>query len=660
MISVEIAIFLYNPVFLPTRSSRNSDSALLKRELLIYVNANSGYHQRLNFRGELTLSTKSLRQLFFLERGKNLLLASAALTFNLIAACLEGASFTFIWMSFIYLSGESPDFLPEEIKRYLIGFDRVQLFSIFMLGSVVTQILRSVVTYFGQMAIVVLTVNLQTIAQKRIYHQIFSLSFASVNQYKIGDLIHYATAPPTYFRFVTEGVNRVVVSGMMICAYVLFMFKISPLLTVSTLILFGLAAFVQKILIGKIVKASQDHSEHMVELNKKTAQNVSGLRLVHLFHLKDSIIEKIESTLHRIASATLRLNKWHQLILPVNEVVAVVLVGTTTLVGLIVLGGDEKYIFSTLFTFLALTYRFGTRLQVIMTGCGDIAFNMGHIRRLEEILCKKDKEFTDFSVKPTSTFDTKISFDGVSLKYPGKREYAIHDFSLTIPKGKTLAFVGGSGGGKSSVLDLLLRLYEPSEGVINVDGIPIIDYGLNSWRMLFGVVSQDVFLFHDTIEENIRFGKLGATKDEVVEAARLAGAEAFIEHLPEKYQTTVGERGHKLSGGEKQRIALARALIRKPEILVLDEATSSLDSRSEKIIQEALENLKGKTTIIVVAHRLATVRMADQIVLLERGRIAEQGTHSSLIALGSRYHYFWSLQTDNVKECKDLASSKIG
>ncbi|MCH9627868.1 MAG: Heterocyst differentiation ATP-binding protein HepA [Chlamydiales bacterium] len=591
------------------------------------------------------MHTNPLWWLFCQKRTQNWLLTSVAFSLNLFAALLEGVSFTLIWMSFSYLSGEMPDFLPDGIKKYLLGFKQIHLFSLFMLGAVVAQIFRSAFTYFGQMVTVLLTVNLQTTAQRTIYRRIFSLTFASVNQYKMGDLIHYATAPPTYFRFVTEGLNRVVVSIMMIVAYVFFMLKISPLLTCSTLALFALTVFVQKIVIAKIVSASKEQSGHMVELNKETAQNVSGLRTVHLFHLKDYILDKVEKTLQSIAQASLHLNKWNQLILPVNEVIAVVLVGSTMIIGLVLLGESEKQIFSLLITFLALTYRFGTRLQVMMSGCAEIAFNMGQVKRLEEILLDKDKECTDSSNKPVSIFNSHISFTQTSLKYPGKEELAVHNLSLTIPKGETLALVGDSGGGKSSVLDLLLRLYEPSEGQIHVDDVPIVDYQLSSWRALFGVVTQDVFLFHETIEENIRFGKLNATTGEVIEAARLAGAETFIEQLPDKYQTVVGERGHRLSGGERQRISLARALVRKPQILVLDEATSNLDSQSEKMIQEALEKLKGKTTMIVVAHRLATINMADQILMLEKGRIVEQGTHADLIKLGGRYCHFWSLQT---------------
>lgn len=597
--------------------------------------------------------------LFLENKRKNFPLAAINFLFNLIAAFLEGASFTLIWLSFIYLSGDKPAFLPSWLELRLAQSSQVQLFSFTLLGAVLAQILRSAFTYLGQMVIIFLTINLQTLAQEKTYLQIFRFSFASVSRYKTGDLIHYATAPPTYFRNVMEWINRVIVSLMMILAYVIFMAKISLPLTCCTLAFFGISAFLQRTLIKKIVNSSQEQTNHLVELNKETAQQISGLRTVHLYNQQKYLLNKIGMTLSEIAASSMRLNKWLQLILPVNEVIAVVLVGVSMSVGLILLKGSSHQVFPLLLTFLALTYRLGTRLQITMSGFGEIAFNMGPIERLEEILSDQEKEFLDMSEKPSVQFHKKIEFNHVSFLYPGKELHAIQEVSFSLEKGKTIAFVGSSGGGKSTLVDLLLRLYEPTEGEILIDGNPLSKFSLASWRGLFGVVSQDVFLFHETIESNIRFGKPDATHEEIRAAAEMAEAHKFIASLPEGYQTVVGEKGHKLSGGERQRISLARALVRRPEILVLDEATSNLDSQSEKMIQKALENLRGKMTMLVVAHRLATIHRADQILMLDRGKIIEQGTHENLIRLGGRYHHFWNLQTQNVKTGAVIGESSL-
>lgn len=596
------------------------------------------------------LSSNPLWSLFFEDKVKNAFYAFAMLSLGFLAALLEGASFTCIYASFSFLSGGTPSFINNSMKEFIHAYNHVVLFSIFLFAAVFAQILRSLFAYLGQLGTALLTVNLQTLAQKRIYHRIFYLTFSSIHRYKLGDLIHYATAPPTYFRYVMDSLNRIVVAIMMIAVYIIIMMKVSISLTGSVLVLFCFSALMQKTLLNKIIGASQVQSSHIVDLNQETAQNLSGIRAVHLFGRREEILKKIEKTLKELGKASLNLNKWNQLITPLNEAIGVLLVAVMTGMSLYIFRDEGTAVFPILLTFLVLTYRFAMRLVIIMNGWGEIASNIGPINRLQEILFNQDKEFLDLSDKPEVFFKNTIEFNKVSLKYPEKNIYAVQDISFNIQKGKIIAFVGSSGCGKSTLTDLLLRLYEPTEGKICVDERPIVEFSLSSWRELFGAVSQEVFLFHDTIEYNIRFGNLNASYEEIEEAAKLAGAHNFIRNLPQDYQTIVGEKGYKLSGGERQRISLARALVKKPEILVLDEATSNLDSQSEQIIQETLEKLRGKTTILVVAHRLATINMADQIILLEKGKIVEQGTHVDLIKMEGRYHNFWSLQSSLKKE----------
>jgi len=599
-----------------------------------------------------------LLALFFADKKKNCLFTVGMLFFNIVAALLEGVSFAFLLLGFTVLSGEKTSLHQLEwFTTHFSRFSQTQLFVLFLLGAILGQLLRSAFAYFGQMATTYLTVNIQTQAQNSIYSQIFRLTYRSASRYKVGDLIYHATAPPTFFPQVMDGLNRIIVSLMMIAAYITFMFKLSGVLTLSVLLLFILAAGMQKFVIKRIMAASRIQAEHTVELNKETAQNLEGLKTVHLFDRQQHILKKVETILKSIAYSTFRLCKWNHLVVPVNEMIAVLLVGASMLLALIFFQ-DKTVIVSFLMTYLSLTYRLGTRLQAVMGSWGTIAYNFGPLRRMGEILRNDDKEFLDHSGKKAPSFLDSISFDSVSFRYPEKEVDSIHDVSLTIPKGKTIALVGSSGGGKSTLLNLLMRLFEPKEGQILVDGNPISEIDLSCWRSLFGIVNQDVFLFHESIESNILFGKLSATHEEVKEAAKMAGAHAFIEKLPAGYQTLIGEKGHRLSGGERQRVSLARALIRKPEILVLDEATSNLDSESERLIQEALETLRGKTTIFVVAHRLSTIRNADEILVVDQGKIVGRGTHEQLLENNPLYHHFWMLQTRAVEK-KPLSSALV-
>ena len=242
----------------------------------------------------------------------------------------------------------------------------------------------------------------------------------------------------------------------------------------------------------------------------------------------------------------------------------------------------------------------------------------------------------------------RIQFESVSLSYANDSIYALKDLSFEIPRNQVTALVGESGAGKSSIIDLLLGLYQPTAGEILVDGNRLDQYCLSEWRRAIGVVSQDTFIFNASILENLRYGRPETGLDEVTAAAKAAQAHDFISLLPKGYDTVVGERGYSLSGGQRQRLALARALIKQPEILILDEATSALDSESEKLIQQALTQFQSGRTIIVVAHRLSTIVNADQILVLEKGQVIEQGTHHSLLKKYGRYARYWALQSDTV------------
>lgn len=247
---------------------------------------------------------------------------------------------------------------------------------------------------------------------------------------------------------------------------------------------------------------------------------------------------------------------------------------------------------------------------------------------------------------PLPSFEREITYDRVSFAYRDD-EPAVHDVSFSVPKGSMLALVGPSGSGKSTVVDLLGRFFDVTDGRISIDGMDIRDVAVADLRGLMGMVAQETVLFHDTVRANIAYGVAQSTDEQIQAAARAAHAHEFIRRLPKGYDTVVGERGVELSGGQRQRIAIARALLRDPPILVLDEATSSLDTESERVIQDAIERLLEGRTVLVIAHRLSTVQRADQILVMENGRIAERGTHASLLADSGRYRHLYELQFED-------------
>lgn len=267
-----------------------------------------------------------------------------------------------------------------------------------------------------------------------------------------------------------------------------------------------------------------------------------------------------------------------------------------------------------------------------------------HFIKIEEIIRQDDKYYLTDGSRKINTIHSGITFENVWFRYSGSDEYVLKNVSINIERNATLGLVGISGGGKTTVVNLLMRLHDPEKGHVKIDGVDLSEIKKQDIHNLLSVVEQDVYLFNDTIYNNILYGKLNAKQKEVFWAAKLANAHSFIQEFPNKYDTVVGARGMKLSGGEKQRISLARALLKNPEVLILDEATSALDSESEKLIQESIAKLSRSKTIIIIAHRLSTVANADKIIVIENGEIVEEGNHKELLKKNKVYKKYFSLQ----------------
>ena len=263
--------------------------------------------------------------------------------------------------------------------------------------------------------------------------------------------------------------------------------------------------------------------------------------------------------------------------------------------------------------------------------------------RIEQVMNEPEVIEQIPSAFSKKSFDKEIEFTHVTFAYV--QEEVLKDINLVIPKGRTIALVGPSGGGKSTMVDLMPRFYDCIKGDILIDGVPIRNMVINDLRGLMGIVSQETILFNDTVFNNIAFGMETATEEDVVAAARVANAHEFIENMPMGYQTNIGDRGTKLSGGQRQRLSIARAVLKNPPIMILDEATSALDTESERLVQQALENLMKNRTSIVIAHRLSTIQFADEIIVLQAGEIVERGSHNALIELNGVYRKLYELQS---------------
>jgi ATP-binding cassette subfamily B protein/subfamily B ATP-binding cassette protein MsbA len=333
------------------------------------------------------------------------------------------------------------------------------------------------------------------------------------------------------------------------------------------------------------------------------------------------------------------------IIAPLSSLLPIIAIALISALSLLLLGGSSNGILPSLVTFVLGLQKLGGRLSIITTNLNQLANNKGRFDRLNQILSTQDKQFRKIGGVPFSALAQSIQFKRVSLFYSDSPPPALEDICFTLPKGNMLALVGASGSGKSSIADLITGLYKPTTGTIFIDNIPLTDLDISSWQNRLGVVSQDTFLFNASISENIAFGTPGATKDKIKAACASAQAAGFIEDLPDSYDTVVGERGYRLSGGQRQRLSLARAILRDPELLILDEATSALDSRSEQLVQQAIDRFERDHTVLVIAHRLSTIVKADKILVLDKGKVIEDGNHNSLIAAKGTYYNMWVSQS---------------
>jgi subfamily B ATP-binding cassette protein MsbA len=334
----------------------------------------------------------------------------------------------------------------------------------------------------------------------------------------------------------------------------------------------------------------------------------------------------------------------NELASPVSEFLGVMIIaGIMYFGGTLILKGDDELAASTFLTFLAIFAQIIQPAKAFSNGITSLQKGIASARRIFELIDTEPIIENKPDAIALKDFEQAIEFKNVSFAYD--KEFVLRDINLRIEKGKTIALVGPSGGGKSTLADLVPRFYDPSEGDVLLDGISLRDYDIESLRKQMGVVTQESILFNDTIFNNIAFGMPNVTQEAVEQAARIANAHDFIAQTENGYQTVIGERGSKLSGGQRQRLSIARAVLKNPPILILDEATSALDSESEKLVQEALFNLMKNRTSLVIAHRLSTIQHADEIVVIQHGHIVERGTHAELYRQNGIYRKLSDIQS---------------
>ncbi|MBR3709698.1 MAG: ABC transporter ATP-binding protein [Bacteroidales bacterium] len=480
-----------------------------------------------------------------------------------------------------------------------------------------------------------------------IYHKILVLPLSFYSNQRKGDIMARITTDVQEVEVsILNWIEMLIKDPLTILFYFAFMVSLSPKLTLFVLVLLPIAGF----LIGKVGKAlkkqSKESQNRLAGMVSTIEESISGLRIIKGFNAIRYSKEKFDEQNEKYSKTLVGVHRKREMSSPMSEFLsAIVVIIVLWFGGNLILGGGSNIGAADFITYIVVFSQIISPAKSFSQGYYNIQKGVASAERIFEILDADEVITEKVNALEIKDFNNEIAYQDVSFRY-GKDD-VLKDINLKIPKGKVIALVGESGGGKSTLVDLLPRFYDVCEGQILIDGHDIRDYRISDLRGLMGIVTQETILFNDTVFNNIAFGMENVSKEAVIDAAKVANAHEFIMEMEHGYETNIGDRGMNLSGGQRQRLSIARAVLKNPPILILDEATSSLDTESERLVQEALSNVMSQRTSIVIAHRLSTIQHADEIVVLQKGQIIERGQHEELIALNGVYKKLTDLQSFN-------------
>ena len=481
-----------------------------------------------------------------------------------------------------------------------------------------------------------------------LYKKVVSLPIGFFTEERKGDVMSRMTNDVNEVEAsIMSTLDMLFKDPIMILVYLVTLFTISWQLTLFVLILLPIAG----LLIGRIgrslKRASTTGQEQNAEILTQIDETLGGLRVVKAFNAEQKLTTRFLNLINATRATFNRINRRYYLAHPVSEFLGTALIALLLWFGgMLILGEQSSIDAATFIYYLVIFYSIIAPAKDLSKATYGIRRGMASLERIDRILHSESNIREVENPKQVVDFQSVIRYEGVSFAYQADRP-VLKQINLDIRKGQTIALVGQSGSGKTTMADLLPRFYDPTAGRITIDGMDIREVKTFDLRSLMGNVNQEAILFNDTFYNNITFGVESATMEQVRQAARIANADDFIMATPDQYQTMIGDRGSRLSGGQRQRISIARAILKNPPILILDEATSALDTESEKLVQEALENLMKDRTTLVVAHRLSTIRNADLICVLHEGQIVEQGPHTELLAKNGYYRRLIEMQQAN-------------
>lgn len=549
-----------------------------------------------------------------------------------------------VWTGIGSLKDYGNDMLNYKVSS-LLENDNPQMALLVVVALVITTFfLKNFFGYLSMQHVMYLKNGVLTDLRKDMYKHIIELPISFYSKRKKGDIMARVLGDinemQNSFFILLELIVR---EPLTILFSLIVMFSISWKLSVFVLLFIPISGFLISS-IGKRLKRqslrAQQESGHLISTVEET---LTGLKIVKSYNAENAFKKRFVDSADRILSLVNKIGLKNNLAGPLSEVLGII-----TIAILLWYGGKlvliEKAIEGTTFIgFMALAYGILTPAKAISKASYRVKNGIAAADRVFEVLFHKDTMPDNQNAIDASGFETKIELKNVSFKY--ENEYVLKDFSMTVKKGQSVALVGQSGSGKSTIANLLTRFYDVNDGSISIDGNNIKDLSKASLRTQIGLVTQDSILFNNSIKNNLKIGNESATDEEIIKALKVANAWEFVKELPEGIETNIGDAGNSLSGGQKQRLSIARAVLKNAPIMILDEATSALDTESERLVQEALENMMKNRTSVVIAHRLSTIQNADHIIVMKQGKIVEQGKHQELLDKKEVYYSLVMMQS---------------
>ncbi|NEU83588.1 ATP-binding cassette domain-containing protein [Nostoc sp. UIC 10630] len=606
------------------------------------------------------MSTRKLL-LRFARPYPGLILLTILLGFS--GALFNGISTALIVPVVLKIVGQEVDLstAPPILKTMISPFDNTpEPYRIgVMAGAIIfTIILKNLATYASSLASSSLTRKLTSDMRETGLKLLLEIDIDYYAKTKVGDLINRLGGEIGRSASSIGSIVRVVILGITILVFVSLLLSISWQLTIAATLLLSLVTLVNQYAISRSRNFGKQLSEMSRAYSVSVLETLNGIRLVKSTGNEEKEYQRIKKLIRDRELADFQSQVNSEAITPLSEVMGITALLLIVLLSKTFFAQQVSSLSTVLLTYLLVLLRVLPLISQLNTIRSNFASTAASVDVTNEFLSLHDKPFMEKGKIPYTKLEEGVSFNSLCFAYPGHEKLVLKDVNLYLPRGTTLALVGGSGAGKSTLADLLPRFYDPIAGSITIDGTDLREFDLVSLRKRMGIVSQDTFLFNDSVQNNIAYGRAEATDDEILTAAKRANAYEFISKLPQGFDTLIGDRGVMLSGGQRQRLAIARALLQNPEILILDEATSALDTVSERLVQSALDDLSRDRTTLVIAHRLSTVQKADQIAVLDQGQVVEVGTHEELLQKGAYYSRLYSMQFSD-RPNKNLIQTKI-